>query len=177
MTEPVRLHDDPSARITRAYEDIRRTRMADVPILNARLRVEAVGFRPWEGEWLGALVTPWSINLMLLPGTGAWTSLPAGDERFVAFPAGHFRFIAQHLAALGESHACSLFSPVLEFTDHEAACLTAEAALLALFDAADAPPADPLLCEHRNEPAPAATVSKRDFLSGRFSGAPHGDRG
>jgi [NiFe] hydrogenase assembly HybE family chaperone len=177
MPDTTFRRDDPSLRIAQVYEDIWHTRMADMPILNARLRVEAVGFRPWEGQWLGALVTPWSLNLVLLPGEGEWISLPAGEERFVAFPAGRFRFISAHLDPLGESHGCSLFSPVLEFTDHEAARLTAEAALAALFDEAHAPAADHLLREHRPEPAPAAPVSKRDFLSGRFSGAPHGDRG
>jgi [NiFe] hydrogenase assembly HybE family chaperone len=182
MSEAVARSGNPAARIEEAYERIWRTRMADVPILNAKLRVEAVGFRAWQGQWLGVLVTPWSINIVLLPGEGAWTSLAAGAERFVAFPAGTFRFIAAHEASIGESHSCSLFSPVLEFTDHEAARLTAEAALVGLFDAAHAPAADHLLREHQTAPGTiaepvAAAVSKRDFLSGRFSGTTHGDRG
>jgi [NiFe] hydrogenase assembly HybE family chaperone len=175
MSEAALMRGDPSARITATYERIWRTRMTDVPILNPRLRVEAVGFRSWQGQWLGALVTPWSLNLLLLPGNGEWAALPAGAERFVAFPAGRFRFIAGHEDSLGESHSCSLFSPVLEFTDHEAARLTAEAALVGLFDAAHAPAEDDLLREHKPEPV-ATTVSKRDFLSGRFSGAPHDER-
>ena len=132
-----------------------------------------MGFRAWQGQWLGVLVTPWSINLLLLPGEGEWIPLAAGAERFVAFPAGTFRFIAAHEPSVGESHGCSLFSPVLEFTDHEAARLTAEAALVGLFDAAHAPAADELFREHKPEPgtiAEPAAVSKRDFLSGRFSG-------
>jgi [NiFe] hydrogenase assembly HybE family chaperone len=182
MSESGILRGDPCVRITDTYERIWRTRMEGLPFLNPRLRVEAVGFRAWEGQWLGALVTPWSLNLLLLPGEGEWTSLPAGSERFVDFPAGCFRFIAGHEATLGESHSCSLFSPVLEFTDHDVARLTAEAALVGLFDAALAPTDDHVLRER--EPgaeaiageADAAAVSKRDFLSGRFSGAPHGDR-
>lgn len=183
MSEAGILRGDPSVRVVETYERIWRTRMQGLPFLNPKLRVEAVGFRAWEGQWLGALVTPWSLNLLLMPGEGEWTSLPAGSERFVAFPAGCLRFIAGHEATLGESHSCSLFSPVLEFTDHEAARLTAEAALVGLFDAALAPPDDHILSGRRpeaeaiaDEPI-AAAVSKRDFLSGRFSGTPHGDRG
>jgi [NiFe] hydrogenase assembly HybE family chaperone len=166
MREAMLPRGDPSGRVTEAYERIRRTRMQDLVFLNPNLRVEAVGFRAWEGQWLGALVTPWSLNLLLLPGEGEWTSLAAGAERFVAFPAGCFRFIAGHEAGVGESHGCSLFSPVLEFADHEAARLTAEAALAALFEA-DA------LAEERK----AAPVSRRDFLRGPISGSSHGDRG
>ena len=41
--------------------------MAGVPMLNPALRVQAVGFRHWQSHWLGVLVTPWFMNLMLLP--------------------------------------------------------------------------------------------------------------
>ena len=159
MSEALPRRGDPSVRITDTYERIRRSRMEGLPFLNARVRVEAVGFRPWEGQWLGALVTPWSLNLLLLPGEGEWTTLAGGSERFVVFPAGRFRFIVGHEASLGETHSCSLFSPVLEFADHEAARLTAEAALVGLFDAAHAPADDHVLREHQ------------------ASGTPHGDRG
>lgn len=176
MPETAILRDDPSVRIAQTYERIWRTRMDGIPILNASLHVEAVGFRPWEGQWLGALVTPWFLNLVLAPGEGEWTALGAGAERFVVFPAGRFRFIAGHEPSLGETHSCSLFSPVFEFADHEAARLTAQAALAGLFDVENAPAADHLLREHKPEPA-RAEVSKRDFLAGRFSGIRHGDRG
>jgi [NiFe] hydrogenase assembly HybE family chaperone len=178
MSKAAILRGDPSVRVGDAYERIWRTRMEGLPFLNERLRVEAVGFREWQGQWLGALVTPWCLNLLLLPGKGEWTPLAAGAERFVAFPAGRFRFIAGHEASLGESHSCSLFSPVLEFTDHEAARLTAQAALAGLFDAANAPAGDHVIREHKPDPeANAAPVSKRDFLAGRYPGASHGDRG
>jgi [NiFe] hydrogenase assembly HybE family chaperone len=157
--------DDPSARIEQAYEAIHGVRMRGLPFVNPRVRVEAVGFRTWEGQWLGALVTPWSLNLVLVPGEGPWTTLAAGAERFVDFPAGRFRFIAGREATLGESHTCSLFSPVLEFADHEAARLTAQAAMAGLFDTA---------LPGRGAPAP---LSKRDFLRGRFTGPGHADRG
>ena len=66
MTEPVAL-PDPSARIEAAFRAILETRMRGLPVLNPAVEVEAVGFRAWEGHWLGMLVTPWFINLMLLP--------------------------------------------------------------------------------------------------------------
>ncbi len=184
MSETAMAAGDPTARVQAAYEAIWRTRMAGLPFVNEKLRVEAVGFRPWSGQWLGVLVTPWSMNLMLLPGEGAWKPLAAGAERFAAFPAGRFRFIAGHDEVLGESHSCSLFSPTLEFADHKSARLTAEAALVALFDTGNAPAADDLLREHKPEReadpaarAEAPVVSKRDFLRGRYSGSSHDDRG
>jgi len=148
-------------RLEIAFGNVARTRMAGLPIVNPRLRVEAVGFDEWEGQWLGVLVTPWSINILLLPGRGPWPRLPTGTERFVDLPAGRFRFIAAFDAAIGEYHACSLFSPALEFADHEAARTAAQAALLALHEPQDA------------ARAPRTSgFSRRDFLRGRRTGAP-----
>jgi hypothetical protein len=50
------------------FEAVRRTRMADLPFLNPQLRVEAVGFRDWQGARVGALITPWSIVIVAMPG-------------------------------------------------------------------------------------------------------------
>ena len=163
--------ESPAPRLEAAYTRIWKTRMEGLPFLNANLRVEAVGFRPWEGQWLGALVTPWFVNLVLVPGEGEWKPLAQGGERIVILPAGGFRFVSGHDEEIGEYHACSLFSPAQEFADHDTARAVAAASLAALFDpandekgrAAEAPPPSP--------------VSKRDFLRGKFSGAPHVDRG
>jgi len=65
----------------------------------------------------------------------------------------------------GEYLSCSLFSPVFEFAGHDVARQTAEACLTALFDPAAAgggPPAEPA------QEAQPASVSKRDFLRGRW---------
>jgi [NiFe] hydrogenase assembly HybE family chaperone len=148
-------------RLETAFANIARTRMAGMPFVNPALRVEAVGLREWQGQWLGVLVTPWSINVLLLPRSADWPRLPTGAERFVELPAGRFRFIAGFEPALGEYHACSLFSPALEFADHDSARATASAALEALLtpDAA---------------PAPSRSYSRRDFLRIRPSEAPDG---
>jgi len=169
MTELRR--DDPAPRLEAAFTRIWKTRMAGLPFLNDALRVEAVGFRPWQGEWLGALVTPWFLNLVLMPGEGEWSGLPAGGERIVTLPAGGFRFISGHDEEIGEYHACSLFSPAQGFADHETARAVAAAALDALFDAVNDEKGRAL------EATPPAPVSKRDFLRGHFAGTPHGDRG
>jgi [NiFe] hydrogenase assembly HybE family chaperone len=165
--------DTRAARLEAAFTRIWKTRMEGLPFLNPALRVEAVGFRAWQGEWLGALVTPWSVNLVLLPGDGAWTALPPGGERVATLPAGRFPFVAGADDELGEYHACSLFSPALAFVDHDAARATAEAALAALFDAAHAPGPDAF---QPSRAAEADAVTKRDFLRGRFARRSHGDR-
>lgn len=107
--------------------------MADLPFLNPRLRVEAVDFADWQGHWLGVLITPWAMNLLLLPASEqCWPRLTQGAIRRVAFAAGSYDFVASVDARLGELHTCSLFSPVLEFADQDSARQTARAARIAL---------------------------------------------
>ena len=166
MTEPAVTADEAVSRLETTFGAIRRDRMQDVPILNPALEVEAIGMRAWQGHWLGALVTPWFINLVLLPGQGAWRSVADRDSVWHAFPSGKFEFIAGSEPGLGAFHACSLFSPVLEFADHETARETARVALESLFD-------PPLLGE---KPATRSVdgpdMSRRDFLRGATATRP-----
>jgi [NiFe] hydrogenase assembly HybE family chaperone len=167
---------DPSARLEAAFRDVE-TRMRGLAFVNPALRVEAVGFAPWRGYWLGVMVTPWSINLLLLPREAdAWRPLPIGEKRRYAFPAGSYDFVSARDAAIGDYLACSLFSPVLEFADHETARTTAALARAALFDATHAETGE------RRERDPErgalaaiaaaidAPLSRRDLLHGRFGG-------
>lgn len=131
---------DPSAALAATFDTIRRTRMQGLPILNEALRVEAVGFRRWQDFWLGVLVTPWCMNLVLMPAEPAsWPSLSVGEKSTHLFPAGRFDFIFGRETLLGEGARgetlmCSLFSPMFEFADHDGARDTALACLAALFD-------------------------------------------
>ncbi len=113
---------------------IERTAMAGIPILNPALTVKAVGLQQWGNDWLAVLVTPWFMNLVLLPQAGADPS-PAttGETSHVTFPAGRFEFIHAFEDELGPYRMCSLFSPVLEFADQEGAEATAQAVLAELF--------------------------------------------
>jgi len=118
-----------------------------LPFVNQALRVELVGLRRWRGLWLGVLVTPWFMNLLLLPGDGAaegeevparWPVVRTGEYAQFAFPAGVMSFLAGREGEVGEYLSCSLFSPVFEFAGHDVARQTAEACLTALFDPAAA---------------------------------------
>ncbi|HRY07385.1 MAG TPA: [NiFe]-hydrogenase assembly chaperone HybE [Hyphomicrobiaceae bacterium] len=126
-------------RIERCFRDIETKRMAGIPILNPAVRVEVVGLERFANEWLCILVTPWFMNIMLLPVTGVAladnTSKPTaatGTKSVVAFPAGNFEVIAGFEHGIGHYRVCSLFSPMHEFTDHDSAILAAQAALATL---------------------------------------------
>ncbi len=121
--------------LEQVFRRIETERMQGLPILNSALRVSAVGFRHWQGHCLGVLITPWFMNLMLLPNEGdGWRELRIGDKQLHQFPSGSYEFIVGEEPGVGRYQMCSLFSPVFEFADQETAEATAEAAMQALME-------------------------------------------
>lgn len=147
-----------TSRLETVFAEIQASRMADVPMLNSALQVEAVSFMSWREDWLGILITPWFMNLMLLPRAGqAWPGLATGQTVVHAFPSGEYDFIVGQEAALDQYQSCSLFSPMFEFPDQACARATAQAALGSLFTADAVPEAAP-------------SMSRRRFLLGAANG-------
>jgi [NiFe] hydrogenase assembly HybE family chaperone len=175
-----RFLPDPAPCLVAAFRAAA-ARMAGLPIVNSALDVEAVGFAPWEGHWLGVMVTPWSMNLVLAPRDPAcWRPLGLGVKRRYRFPAGTFEFVGAFDAAAGEHQACSLMSPVLHLADPATARLVAALARDALLDPANADPAPddaqpgPLA---RIQAALTAPLTRVDLLHGRAPGGASVDRG
>ena len=123
-----------------------------MPIYNPTLAVEAVGFRVHDGRHAGVIVTPWFMNLVVLPKAEDLATWVNGGSVRLAFPSGAYDFTVTELADVGLVGACSLFSTMTDFTDHEAAQLAAQSAADALFLA--------------EEPPPAPVVSRRQLLGG-----------
>ncbi|MBL8492834.1 MAG: [NiFe]-hydrogenase assembly chaperone HybE [Rhodocyclaceae bacterium] len=166
--------ENPAPVLRAAFERIWHTRMADLPILNPDMEVDTVGWRAWQGEWLGVLVTPWSINLMLLPGEGGNVRPLAVDERQTwSFPSGHYDFMGGNEEGIGHYQTCSLFSPVLQFETQADAVNTALAAIRALMEAEPDPRAGSQAAAEQLERARAEgksvaerPMSRRTFLRG-----------
>ena len=117
-----RYATDPSRHVEAVFRDIERTRMNGLPILNTSLAVEAIGFVPWQGHWLGALITPWFLNLVLVPGVqGEWPHAAEGVRIARSLPAGDCGFYGCYEPAIGEFHASSVCSPMSRFADQAAA--------------------------------------------------------
>ncbi|PWC89421.1 rubredoxin [Azospirillum sp. TSH100] len=125
------------ARLEAAFREIHTAQMRGMPIVNDALAVKAVGFRRHGERWLGALVTPWFLNLVLLPGEGdEWSDLVPGTKELIEFPSGWYEFVHANRKGVGAYKACSLFSPMFEFSSMLQATETASAALVSLFDPA-----------------------------------------
>src|ERR1019366_1956717 len=102
------LLPDPSPRLVNAFRAVA-TRMDGLSFVNPALAVEAVGFAPWQGHWLGVMLTPWFMNLTLAPrDLSVWHSLKQGGKRRYRFPAGDYDFIGAQDDPAGEYQLCSL---------------------------------------------------------------------
>jgi [NiFe] hydrogenase assembly HybE family chaperone len=164
------LAADPAAALEAMLRTVWETRMHDLPFVNPELRVEAIGFRRVDGDWIGAVVTPWFINLFLLPGGGAlWEDTPTGEHRQLMFPAGPLEFIAENSperdVAIQAYQYCPLITPVQHLQDHAAARAAAEAILAAVFS----PPPQPEVVEAAVAEKPSAETpapGRRAFLRG-----------
>ncbi len=178
MTIETALLPDPSRRLEDAFR-AKAVHMTGLGFVNPALQVEAVGFAPWEGHWLGVMITPWSINLLLLPhDRSRWQPRRLGETQRYSFPAGRYDFISANDPAFGEYRMCSLFSPALEIADHATARMVAELARAALFDVANAETHEHPMWTSTKASIPGpltqlqqtakAPMSKRDFLRGRI---------
>ncbi len=130
------------------FTEVWHAKMRDVPLVNKLLHVQAVGFRLHEGRPLGVLVSPWFMNLILLPAEGEdWSALEAGAKEVIGFPSGEYEFLQNSREQTGGYKACSLFSPMGEFKTQAQAVEVAEAVMSALFQE-----------EHRAETDRAADI-------------------
>ena len=170
--EALRIHtEDPSRHLEAAFRRIQAETMADVPILNPALSVEAVGFTRWQDHWLGIVITPWFMNLVLVPGASvSWQSVAPGQRLFRNFPSGDFAFLGSNEPEIGEFQSCSLFSPMGQFASQAEVREVALAALAALQveSVAAAPAPSKQAFEDPKQAALERPMNKREFLGSMF---------
>ncbi|SPF79385.1 [NiFe]-hydrogenase assembly chaperone HybE [Pseudoprimorskyibacter insulae] len=117
------------------FTEVWHAKMRDVPMVNKVLHVQATGWRMHEGRPLGVLISPWFMNLVLLPAEGEdWSGLTATAKEVIGFPSGEYEFIHNVREMTGGYKACSLFSPMGEFKSQQQAVDVANAVMTALFN-------------------------------------------
>lgn len=112
---------DTAAELVRHFEQIYVEHMRDLPIVNPSVKVEAVGFQGYEGHELGVLITPWFMNLVLLPAGDAWQASGQGETSTVQFPSGPIEFTVSRDGVLGTYLTAVLFRSVADIPDHQTA--------------------------------------------------------
>lgn len=107
--------------------------MRGLPFYNEDLAVEAVGFEQFGDEWLGALITPWFLNLMLVPEAPLpYVESANGRQRAVVLPGGPVTFRCGGTDTVGLFHAHSIASPMDAYKTQAQARAAARLALARL---------------------------------------------
>ncbi|SFV58834.1 Hydrogenase maturation factor HoxT/HybE [hydrothermal vent metagenome] len=119
------------SRLKKHYEYIYIHKMTNIPIVNNKLKVATVGFTNWgvesknESE-VGILITPWFMNVVLLPKGDMQHKTQVGKSVNILFPEGEYLFLTQLDEDFGTYLTCSLFSPMFDFKTQKQAIDTAE---------------------------------------------------
>lgn len=108
--EVLGFDENPAARLEAAFSVVAAGEMHTLPFYQEQIPVKAVGFARFEGEWLGVMLTPWTLSLLLLPGS-VWPRRPLGERLGLALPFGHATFVVSELEGIGQYLSCSLLSP------------------------------------------------------------------
>lgn len=137
MSDPADIAAEPGDRLEAFYAGVAQTSMRGLPMLNEALGVRAVGMQPFLDEWLCVLITPWFINLVLMPAAQEQNPVQVGASSMAGLPGGVVSFIQSDEKEIGPHRMCSLFSPVFEFETMDAAVLTAQAVLDELMSPAE----------------------------------------
>ncbi len=115
------------AQLEQAFHKIHLENMQGIPILNPAIRVEALGFQLYEGRVLGIIITPWLMNVVLLPVEGEdWSHMALGDKRPHKFVSMTYKFMLNEIDGIGRCQTNSLYSPMRDFISHEQALVVAQ---------------------------------------------------
>jgi [NiFe] hydrogenase assembly HybE family chaperone len=143
MSSAANLTDHP--RVSALIERFRHIDlgMRDLPIYNNKVAIEPVGFRSFgKAELLGVLLTPWFMNLMILPIEPVAMNMAAiGKTISIELPGGSRTFVVGGDEVIGLYRARSLHSPLLTFTLPGQALAEARRLLTLLMTPPDAEPA------------------------------------
>ncbi len=183
------MNDDVKAvtvLLEQVFGKIQREQMQDIPILNDKIRVQAVGFRYHEGRLLGVIITPWMMNLMLLPAADDdWQAWQPGHKEVFEFPSKPCQFMLNEFDRVGKCQTRSVYSPMNSFACHEQAVAAAQQYLEQLLTATELTEetvADEQLLarilrgENEQETASARAgqqITRRDLLRGKFNHNTH----
>lgn len=117
------------------FKRIEKERMQDIPIVNHELKVEAVNFHYWQEQFIGILITPWFMNLILLPKQDEdWNQLVPGTREEFIYPAKSCTFVVNELENFGFYKSHPLHSPMFQFEVQDDAVAVAESFLENLLD-------------------------------------------
>ena len=152
--------------LVHTYLQIAAQRMQGLPFLNPALQVEAVGFHAWGEHQVGVLITPWFMNLVLIPGPAdEWRDFSTARATAWEFPGGRCEFNVSRPEGQALHMSASLFTSMEGFPDQDTAREVGKEVLRRLFTTPAAESRSESEQREANADAVLATpVRRRDLL-------------
>ncbi|MEG0006971.1 MAG: hydrogenase-2 assembly chaperone [Aeromonas sp.] len=102
---------NPASRLVEQYERIAREQMCELPFYHAGMPILAE-CDLYEGQWLGVVLTPWMLSVVVLPGPDQCWPDRSGERLALQLPCGNLTFMVGELPEIGQLLSCSLMSPL-----------------------------------------------------------------
>ena len=153
------------AQLTERFTVIDRERMQGLPFYNHNLFVEALDFKEIKQGYIGALITPWFINIILLFKRQPKQDAALGQRINYKLASGEQDFMVGEDEKLGRYDFISLASPTKKFKLQQQARDFAQQKLQQLLN----PEPEPSIAKAPIHFAEQTQVneSRRNFLSGK----------
>ena len=103
---------NPAPLLVAQYERIAQQEMQALPFYHPAMPIVAE-CTLFEGQWLGCVLTPWMLSVVVLPGPDQlWPVRCSSDRLALQLPCGNMTFMVGELPESGQLLACSLMSPL-----------------------------------------------------------------
>ncbi|MGU5592456.1 hydrogenase-2 assembly chaperone [Aeromonas sanarellii] len=104
--------ENPAPLLMAQYQRIAREEMQGLPFYHATMPIVAE-CTLFEGQWLGCVLTPWMLCVVVLPGPDQlWPVRSSSARLALQLPCGNLTFMVGVLPETGQLLACSLMSPI-----------------------------------------------------------------
>ncbi|TQI80101.1 Tat proofreading chaperone HybE [Serratia fonticola] len=118
---------NPARQLEVAFNAIAAGDIHHLPFFQPQIPVRACGFQLFEHQWIGCLLTPWMLSLLVLPGPDqVWQQRAVGEKLALILPCGNVCFTVGHVEGCGQYLASSLMSPLDQHLGAEQAVTLAE---------------------------------------------------
>lgn len=117
----------PAPLLEAVFQAVAADGMRDLPFFHSQIPIRACGFQLFEQQWIGCMLTPWMLSLLVLPGPQQqWQPRQIGEKLALALPCGNVNFTVGSINGCGQYLACSLMSPLESSLGAEQALALAE---------------------------------------------------